>query len=163
MTRIRGLAKEIIIGSIFLFILTNIISFLRQPKLSSNHIPQETVKLLDGSAYRLKSGKPLVIHFWAIWCPTCKLESPNIEALSKKYEVLTVVVNSGNNEKITRYMKEKSLTFNVLNDSEGQWAKKYKVEAYPTTFIYDARGMLQFTEVGYTSTAGFLGRMLLLE
>jgi len=163
LTRIRELAKEIIVGSIFFFILINIISFFRQPQLTSNHIPQETVKLLDGSKYRLKSGKPLVIHFWATWCPTCKLESPNIEALSKKYEVLTVAVNSGNNEKIARYMKENSLTFNVLNDSAGQWAKKFKVEAYPTTFMYDAKGMLQFTEVGYTSTAGFLGRMLLLK
>jgi thioredoxin-related protein len=56
-------------------------------------------------------------------------------------------------------MHEKGLSFRVLNDSEGMWAKQFNVEAYPTTFIYDASGELKFTEVGYTSTVGLLARI----
>lgn len=104
-----------------------------------------------------------MIHFWATWCPTCKLEASNIEAVSKAYDVLTIAVNSGSDAKIKSYMKERDLTFRVINDVDGKWAKQFHVEAYPTTFVYDASGELKFTEVGYTSTAGLLARLKMSE
>jgi len=157
--KIKSIMKEIVIGAILLFIFTNIISYIRKPELSSTQLPQLKVQLLDGNDYSPKKGKAFVVHFWATWCPTCKLEASNIEAISKKYEVLTIAVNSGDNAKIKAYMDERDLHFRVVNDSEGRWAKQFKVEAYPTTFIYDARGELKFTEVGYTSTIGLFARM----
>ena len=56
-------------------------------------------------------------------------------------------------------MQENELYFNVLNDKEGTWAAAFKIKAYPTTFIYDTKGELRFTEVGYTTTAGLLARL----
>ncbi|HIP19060.1 MAG TPA: redoxin domain-containing protein [Sulfurovum sp.] len=160
---VRSLAKELIVGAVLIFILSNIINYLRKPELSSTELPQANITLLDGTSYTLKSGKPLVIHFWATWCKVCKLEAQNIETLSKKYEVLTIAVNSGEDAKIQAYMKERELTFNVFNDVDSSWAKKFKVEVFPTTFIYDRQGELKFTEVGYTTTAGLLARLKLLE
>ncbi len=160
---IKSIIKEIIIAGVTLFIFTNIISYLRKPEIASTSLPQLEVKLLDGSTYKTRKGKPLMIHFWATWCPTCKLEASNIESVSHDYNVLTFAVNSGDKEKIQAYMHEKGLSFNVVNDSDGRWAKKFKVEAYPTTFIYDASGELKFTEVGYTSTAGLLARLKLSQ
>jgi thiol-disulfide isomerase/thioredoxin len=159
----KKILKEIVIGAALLFIFTNIISYIRKPELSSTHLPQLKVQLLNGDNYSPKKGKPLVVHFWATWCPTCKLEASNIEAVSEEYEVLTIAVNSGDNIKIKTYMNERDLSFKVLNDSEGEWARLFNVEAYPTTFIYDASGELKFTEVGYTSTVGLLGRLKLIE
>ena len=163
MNKIKSIAKELIIGAILLFILSNLFSYIRKPELTSTQLPQIEVELLDGSHFEVAEGKPLVLHFWATWCPTCKIEAPNIESVSKKYNVLTIAVNSGSNEKLNAYMQEKELTFNVLNDVDGNWAKQFKVEAYPTTFIYDAKGELRFTEVGYTTTAGLLGRLKFVE
>ena len=160
---VKVIVKEIVIGAVLLFIFTNIISYLRKPELSSTSLPQLSVKLLDGSDYSVKKGKPLMVHFWATWCPTCKLEAGNIETLSKKYEILSVAVNSGDKAKIQSYMQSRDLSFKVVNDKEGILAKQIHVEAYPTTFIYDANGALKFTEVGYTSTAGLLARMKLSE
>lgn len=141
------------------FILTNIISYVRKPELVQTRLPNIEAVLLDGSQFKVEEGKPLVIHFWATWCPTCKLEAPNIETVSKKYEVLTIAVNSGDDKKIKTYLKERGLTFKVLNDSDGKWARQFKVEAFPTTYIYDGQGELRFTEVGYTTTAGLLARL----
>jgi thiol-disulfide isomerase/thioredoxin len=93
----------------------------------------------------------------------CKLEAQNIESLSKEYDVLTIAVNSGTNEEVKAYMKERGLTFKVFNDKEGAWTKKFKVEMFPTTFIYDGKGELKFTEVGYTTTAGLLARLAVLK
>lgn len=163
MKKLKGIAKEIAIALLALFILTNIMSYLRSPNLVTNQLPPIEVTLLDGSAYQVNDTKPLVVHFWATWCPTCKLEASNIEYISKQYEVLTIAVNSGDDNKIKAFLNERELSFKVLNDREGIWAKRFKVEAYPTTFIYDESGKLRFTEVGYTSTAGLLARLKLIE
>jgi len=160
---IKSIVKEISVGILALFILSNIMSYLRKPELTSTLLPQVEVNLLDASTYRLKKGKPIVIHFWATWCKVCKLEAQNIETLSKQYEVLTIAVNSGDNGEIEAYLKERDLTFRVLNDVDGSWAKQFNVEVFPTTFIYDISGELRFTEVGYTTTAGLLARLKLLE
>ncbi len=160
---IKKWLKEILIGVVLIFILSNIVSYLRKPELSSTQLPKMDVTLSDGSRYTLSEGKPAVIHFWATWCPTCKLEAANIERISKKYNVLTIAVNSGSDEKISDYLSERGLTFRVLNDRKGVWAKKFHVEAFPTTFIYDSSGELKFTEVGYTTTAGLMARMALVE
>ena len=159
----KMIAKELLTAAIAIFILSNIINYIRKPDLSSTQLPHVQVGLLDGTEYTLQKGKPVVIHFWADWCKVCKLEAQNIETLSKKYEVLTIAVNSGNDAKVQAYMKQRQLTFKVLNDVDSAWAKKFKVEVFPTTFIYNGKGELRFTEVGYTTTAGLLTRLKLLE
>ena len=159
---IKSILKELILGAIAIFILSNIMSYIRKPELNSTQLPQVELSLLDGTPYSLKIGKPVVIHFWATWCKVCKLEAQNIETLSKKYEVLTIAVNSGDNAKVQAYIKQRQLTFKVLNDVDSTWVKKFKVEVFPTTFIYDGKGELKFTEVGYTTTAGLLARLKLL-
>jgi len=154
----KKILKELFIIAVLMFILSNIMSYLRQPELDSTHLPKIEAKLLNGDMFHKKEGKPLLIHFWAVWCPTCKLEAANIESVSKEYEVLTVAVSSGSDVGIKAYMQEHALNFKVINDVNGVWAKRFKVAAYPTTFMYDAKGELRFTEVGYTSTAGLLAR-----
>ena len=160
---IKRIAKEIAIGALMLFVVSNVLSYLRKPELSSNQLPQIEAQLLDGTQFSVKKGKPLVLHFWATWCPTCKLEASNIESVSKEYEVLTIAVNSGDDTQLKKYMNEKKLTFKVVNDKEGKWAQQFNIEAYPTTFIYDAKEELKFSEVGYTTTAGLLGRLKIIE
>ena len=161
--KVKSLVKELIIGALLLFILTNIISYIRKPELPYTQVPELEVELLDGTTYKVDKGKPLVLHFWATWCPTCKLEAANIQSVSHDYEVLSIAVNSGDKATIKTYMHDRDLTFRVVNDLDGQWAEKFNVEAYPTTFIYNASGELQFTEVGYTTTAGLLARLKLAE
>ncbi len=160
---IGKIAKEIFIGAVAVFILSNIISYIRKPSLDSEHLPHFEITLLDGSIFKYSEGKPLVIHFWADWCKVCKVEASNIERVSKEYEVLGIAVNSGDNEKVKAYMQKRGLTFKVLNDVDGKWAKMFKVEIFPTTFIYDGQGELKFTEVGYMTTAGLLTRLALLK
>jgi len=158
---IKKILKEIVIMLVLLFILSNIMSYIRKPDLDTNTFPQTKSQLIDGSYFETSTikNKPLLVHFWATWCPTCKLEASNIQTLSKKYEVLTIAVKSGSDEALTKYMDENNFDFKVINDTHGHWAEEFKIEAFPTTFIYDQKGELNFTEVGYTTTAGLLVRM----
>lgn len=160
---VKTIVIELTKVALLMFILSNIMSYIRAPELASTQLPEIEVHLLDGSTFSVEEGKPLLLHYWAVWCPTCKLEASNIEAVSKEYNVLTIAVNSGSDAKVKAYMQEHDLNFKVINDVEGDWAKRFKVEAYPTTFIYDNKGELRFTEVGYTTTAGLLARLKMIE
>ena len=154
-------AKEIVITIALVIIIANAISFFRAPDIQDKSLPEINTLLLNNELFSILDyqDKPLLIHFWATWCPTCKLEARNIQSISNNYSVLTVAVKSGEDAKIIAYMKEHDLDFKVINDQDGILASQFQVPAFPTTFIYDKEGKLSFSEVGYTSTLGLYLRM----
>lgn len=157
--KIKHYLKEIVLFFVVMAVLANLISLYRSTDLNKEPIKALDVELIDTSIYSLHRSKPLLIHFWATWCPTCKLEAGNIQRISQEYEVLTIAVNSGSNEELQKYMKENNYTFRVLNDRDGSYAKTFAIAAYPTTLIYDTEQKLRFSEVGYTSTLGLWLRL----
>lgn len=156
----KSIAKEIISTLVLLFVISMVINYIRKPDVNEDIYRLE---LTDIKGQGLKmyefEKEPLVVHFWATWCPTCKFEASNIEKISENYQVITVAVNSGSNEEISAYMKEHNLEYTVINDKSGALAKKFGIEAYPTTLIYDKKGKLKFTEVGYSTTLGLKARL----
>jgi len=148
--KIKHYIKEVVLFVVVMTIFANIISFYK-----ANNLIKQPLNI----NYEFKSDKPILIHFWATWCPTCKLEASNIQQISQNYEVLTIAVNSGSNKDIKKYMDERGLTFKFINDADGYFAKKFNISAYPTTFIYDKHKNLVFSDVGYTSTIGLYLRM----
>ena len=159
MNRVKHYLKEIAIFVIIMTIFANIISLYKSSDLNSEALNLNSVTLMNNELYSFKDDKPVLIHFWATWCPTCKVEASNIETLSKEYDVITIVVNSGSNKDIQGYLDENAFTFKVVNDQDSMYASKFKIAAYPTTFIYDKNRDLVFSEVGYTSTIGLYLRM----
>ena len=117
----------------------------------------------NGTSYSHPKDKPVLIHFWATWCPTCKIEASNIQSISKNYEVLSIAVNSGEDTKIKEYMSKNNFDFKVYNDESGFFAKEFNIAVYPTTFIYDKEKNLIFSEVGFTSTLGLYFRMWIAD
>ncbi|WP_321779072.1 redoxin domain-containing protein [Sulfurimonas sp.] len=153
-------AKEILTFSLFMIVLMNAISLYKSSDLNKEALQNINVKLIDAKAYTFAKDKPILIHFWATWCPICKIESGNIQTISENFEVLSIAVSSGDNNDLRKYMYDNSLDYKVLNDNDGFFAKEFKIAAYPTTFIYDKNKNLVFSEVGYTSTWGLWLRML---
>jgi len=161
---IKKFLKEIVFTVLMVFVVSMVLNYIRQPEIHENiydytlkDINQETI---DFSTYK---EKPLVVHFWATWCPTCKLEASNIDEVSKTNNVVTIAVTSGSNSEIKTFLKEKNLNFKVINDKDGVLAQKFNISAFPTTLIYDTNGSLKFTEVGYTTTLGLKTRIQLAE
>ena len=159
---IKKILKEIISTLIIFFLISMVINYIRKPDIKENIYDYNLVDThgnsIDFSNYK---GKPLVVHFWATWCPTCKLEAPNIDTLSKEYNVVSIAVTSGNNEKINAFMQKRQLSYKVISDTEGSLAKKFNIQGYPTTLIYTKKGKLNFTEVGYSTTVGLKARLKL--
>lgn len=161
--KIKKYLKEGIVFVVLLTVASNAISYYRSLDLNKQKLDIATFKLLDGSSYHVNNDKPLLVHFWATWCPTCKFEAPNIEKISKDYEVITIAVQSGNKADIQNYLNEHKLSFNVVNDEEGKYSSKFNIKAFPTTIIYDKDKNQRFSEVGYTTTAGLYSRMALSQ
>lgn len=159
--RVIAWAKEIAITALLLVLVSNALSYLRSPDINDKTLPELNSLLTSQEAYSSKDyvNRPLLIHFWATWCPTCKLESGNIQSLSEHYDVITIAVKSGDDKAVNAYLKEHDLDFKVINDQEGHLSAQFQVSAFPTSFIYDKKGKLAFTEVGYTSTWGLYLRM----
>jgi len=150
----KKLFREAAIFAVLLFIFSNALSYLKSPDLSDKKLPEFQAITLDGKTFdslHVSKNKPLLIHFWATWCPTCKMENSTIDALSKKFDVITIAVNSKSGEDIKTFLKEKNLSFQVINDTNSSLAERFHVSGFPTTFIYNKDGNLEFSEVGYSS------------
>ena len=161
MPRFKKILKESLLSLLILGVILNAMSYFRSPTFESKSdlkLNSVTISGHDTQSYE-RSGKPLLIHFWATWCPTCKLEASNIQRLSRHFNVLTVAVKSGSDADIQEYLNENNLDFEVINDTNGILASRFKVPAFPTTFILNAQGAIAFSEVGYTSSIGLFARM----
>ena len=159
--KIKKILKNLIKYTIFFIIVLNLVSYFKGLDLNKEKFSIQSFELIDGSNYEIKNDKTLLVNFWATWCPICALEEQNIENLSKDFEVITIATQSGSTEEIEKYLKDKNLSFKVVNDEYGLLSGEFNVKAFPTTFIYDKNKNLKFTEVGYTSTFGLKLRLWL--
>ena len=157
--KIKHYAKEIVIFIIVMTLFANALSLYKSSSLNNSALDINTITLIDNSLYSFKKDKPILIHFWATWCPTCKVEASNIQTLSKRYEVITIAVKSGTKKEIDTWLNENNYDFKVVNDNNAILSSKFKVAAFPTTFIYNKNKELVFSDVGYTSTIGLYLRM----
>lgn len=116
---------------------------------------------MDGKPVLLSDyrGGPVLVHFWATWCPVCKLENGNVASLAKDYPVITVASWSDSASEVRAFMQEHGLDMPVVVDPDGEWARLYGVRGVPTSFFVDADGKVRFVESGYTTWLGMVLRM----
>ncbi|HEY6095541.1 MAG TPA: protein disulfide oxidoreductase [Gallionellaceae bacterium] len=112
--------------------------------------------------YRLPDhpAQPVLVHFWATWCPICRTEQGSIDSLSRAgYPVVTVAMQSGSDESVRKFMAEQQLSFPVINDADGVLSAEWGVHAVPASFIIDRNGQIRFVEIGFTTGWGLRLRM----
>jgi len=160
----KKILKEVVTTLLIFFVVSLLINYFRQPT-TFNELPNETLTSIDKKEISLDKykTKPLIIYFWGTWCPACKQQSPNINALAKEYQVLSVAVKSGNDDEIKAYMNSKNLSFEAINDQNGELTKKFGVSQFPTLLIYDSNGTHQFSEIGYTTLVGAKARLNIIK
>ena len=117
--------------------------------------------LLDGSPITLSSlqGQPVLLHFWAAWCPICGLEQGSIDAIAQDHRVLTIAIDEGPAEAVSTYLREAGVDYPVLHDPGYDTARNYAIRGVPTSFILDPDGNIRFVEQGYTTGIGLRLRL----
>jgi len=157
--KIAKYAKELILFFIIMSIFANILSFYRSSDLNKDRLNLSSVTLLNNQSYTLPKNEPIMIYFWGTWCPVCKIQSKNIETVSKKFNVLSIAVKSGSDIEIDEYLKSQNLSFRVFNDQYSSMAQKFRISIFPTIIIFDKDGNEIFSDVGYTTIFGLWLRM----
>jgi thiol-disulfide isomerase/thioredoxin len=108
---------------------------------------------LEGNPVALSeyAGKPMLINFWATWCPPCLEEMPLLQTYAERYaeEMTILAINAGENESLVRaYVAEHELELIILLDPSDSAIKHFRVYGFPTTLFYDKEGVLQSTHIG---------------
>lgn len=104
-------------------------------------------------------GQAVAIHVWAEWCPICKAEAHNIDALLANQSVLTIAMQSGSADQVAKGLKQRQQAWPTAVDSRGELAKALGVNAVPAFLALDANGHIRGASVGYTSEWGMRWRL----
>ncbi|WP_174616273.1 peroxiredoxin family protein [Virgibacillus ihumii] len=116
--------------------------------------PDFKLRTLEGKTVRLSDyrGERVIVNFWATWCPPCRAEIPDFQKLYEKKDVEILAVNLTSTEKskegVRKFVKEFGMTFPVLMDVNSDVAETYQVRAYPTSYMIDSSGHIQFKALG---------------
>jgi thiol-disulfide isomerase/thioredoxin len=118
--------------------------------------PAAEVTTLDGKPANLKQhiGKgPVVMEFWATWCPVCKELEPAMSALSTKYagKVTFVNVAVSVNQKpalVQRYITSHKMAGIHYFDAKGDATEVYDVPATSYVVVIDKAGRVVYSGVG---------------
>ncbi len=111
--------------------------------------PDFALKTESGEVVRLSDyrGKPLILHFWATWCPYCKKLQPGLESLYQKHknqglEVLAVSYWEDEGAKPQADIMSRGLNLKTVINGDAI-AKEYEVRGTPTTFFINRQGQLK--------------------
>ncbi len=107
----------------------------------------------DGTVWNtgMAAGRPLILNFWASWCPPCRAEMPMLSALFSKEtaegifaDTVFYAVNMTSLEKKPddgiQWLQSEELSMPLLLDVNGTAQRVYGVSSLPTTIIFDAEG-----------------------
>lgn len=116
---------------------------------NSSEAPDFTVENSEGEMISLSSlrGKPVVLNFWASWCPPCKSEMPDFQKAYETYgeDIQFVMVNLTDGSRETKesaekFIEEQGYTFPIYYDVNMEAAYAYYVNAVPATYFINTEG-----------------------
>lgn len=117
--------------------------------------PHFSLTGLDNQTYKVegKRDKPLLLNFWASWCGPCRMEAPDLQKIYEKYggqiDMYGVNVTSSDSpEAAQAFVQSYKLTFPIPMDVSGSVANRYLVQAFPTTYLIDAQGIVRKKIIG---------------
>jgi thiol-disulfide isomerase/thioredoxin len=126
-------------------------------------VPRQLLLDLNGvpiDLFQMSQEKPVLLYFWASWCPVCKAVSPAVAALQGEYPVVTVALSSGSREQVLSAAREQGLGMPIVNDADGDIARAWDVRGTPTIAVL-YQGRVTSMTSGITTPPGISMRLWL--
>lgn len=120
-----------------------------------------TLADLKGKRWSLKElrGSVVLVNFWATWCPPCRKEMPDLDALYRRWGPKGLVILAISDEeagKVEPFMAEHPVSYPILLDPGRKVNETFRVEGIPKTFVYDRAGKLAAQAIDMRTERQFL-------
>jgi len=119
-----------------------------------------TLTDMQGQRWNLKSlrGRVVLLNFWATWCPPCRAELPDLNAINNRFKDRGLVILSISEEDestLKHFLSQNKITYPVLLDRTGGTKKQFLVPGFPQTYVYDRDGNLVAQSMYQAGLEGF--------
>jgi len=117
---------------------------------------------LQGKTWTLTDlkGKVVLVNFWATWCPPCRKEMPDLEALYNRFKdqgfVILAISEDEETAKVGPFIAEHKITYPILLDPGSKVNELFQVEGIPKSFVYDRDGKLVAQSIDMRTQRQFL-------
>ena len=123
-----------------------------------------TLTDLQGKPWHLQDlrGKVVLVNFWATWCPPCRKEMPDLQALYDRFKDQGLVVLAISDEeaaKVNPFIAERKIGYPVLLDPGRKVNEAFIVEGIPKSFVYDREGKMVAQSIDMRTKNQFLGML----
>jgi peroxiredoxin len=123
-----------------------------------------TISDLHGKTFTLSKlrGKIVIVNFWATWCPPCRREMPDLDALFARFQSRGLVVLSITSEdtaKVGAVIEKIGYRPPVLLDAGGKVAKQFHVGGIPKSFVFNREGKLAAIAIDQRTERQFLAML----
>jgi len=122
-------------------------------------IPAPDFTVFDAQGNKVKlsdfAGQPVVLNFWASWCPPCKAEMPifNEVYADSKNDIVFLMIDLVDGQRETQakgqqYVDDQGFSFPIYFDNDQEAGSAYKISAIPTTLFIDSDGNIVSSNQG---------------
>jgi peroxiredoxin len=123
-----------------------------------------TLNDLNGKSWTLKDlrGSVVLVNFWATWCPPCRKEMPDLDALHRRFHKQGLVILSMSSEeeaKVRSFLADKHYEYSILLDPGEKVNQAFAIEGIPKSFLYDREGKLVAQAIDMRTMNQFLGML----
>lgn len=159
----RHWLKEAVLVIIIFVAFSTLMDYWRSQDMPEGHIPQLVLQTTQGKhidLVTLSHEKPVMVYFWATWCPACKFVTPTVDWMNDHFEVVTIALSSGDNRRLNAFIESHDYSFRVINDNHGELGREWGIAATPTVVIIK-EGKITSATTGFSTPPGLWLRMLL--
>lgn len=118
--------------------------------------PAFSLETLNGGEVQLSQfqGQPVILNFWASWCPPCRAEMPDLQDVHLSYRqhgLNVITVNATYLDSISdaaRFLEQVGVSLPTALDIDGSVSRRYQVRALPSTFFVDSDGVIRKVVIG---------------
>lgn len=122
--------------------------------VAADAAPDVTLEFFDGNSRQLSDlkGKPVVLNFWASWCPACISEMPDFgnvhRRLGDQVEFIGVNMQEVDMEAAQALVEQTNVDYRLAHDRDGAIYNQFGGIAMPTTVFISAEGTVESVHSG---------------